>query len=183
MGFAADTFIFIGIGFGIFFISVFILNFTMKGFIRAYLRVKASRGKLTLIEAVTPTDNYWTVGETKDKALCYKTRHGEKKRITPVPKRAIEHTMGIFKVKVDEHDDFFYMPDGKLPSPGEMPDAIATDNMIQRIIMAAGLNDPRTLWILILCGVTLLATFVIIFMTNEAITAAKACQTLTATIR
>lgn len=183
MAFAEDTFLFIGIGLGMFFIMTFILNFVTKGYLRSYLRVKSSRGKFTLAEIVTPTDNYYVVGEMKDKAFCYKTRHGDKKRITRVPKKAIEYVMGVFKIKIDEQDDFFYMPDGKLPLPNEMPDAIATDNMITRIIMAAGLNDPRILWLLIICIATLLAAGAACFIANEAVTAAKMCQSLTATIK
>lgn len=183
MGFAEDTFIFAGVGLGIALMSFFILNWRMKGYIKCYLQVAASRGKLILSEIVTPTDNYWGVGKIENKAFVYKTRTKEKKRITPVPKRAIEHIMGVSKLKVDEHEDFFYLADGKLPSPGEMPDATATDQLIERVMMAAGLQDPRVLWILIICVVVLVAVGIDIFLTNEAITTAKACKSLTATIK
>lgn len=171
------------IGIGLFVLFAIILNFVTKGFVVKFLRAKASRGKLILLEVVTQTDNYFTLGHFEDNCLCYETRGGKKKRLTKVSRLNVESIMGVFRIKLDEQSDFAYLGGGDVPPADMLPDAEATDNVINRVMLAAGMNDPRLLWILICVVLILLIALVEVFMTSQAITAAKACQTLTATIK
>lgn len=177
------TILFSVMGLGLFFVFSFILNVITKNFIFSYLRVRASRGKLVLTEAKSETDNYYTIGKFVDKCFEYKTRQGVKKKITKVGRNNVESIMSVYKIKVDDVEDFAYTADGQVPKDMDLPDATATDTIINRIMLAAGLTDPKVLYILITVVIIAVMLIIDLVMTGQAITAAKACQTLTATIR
>lgn len=183
MDIAQSTILFSILGIGLFGIFLFILNIVTKNYIVMYLRAKASRGKLILTEVVSQTDNYFALGSFKDGCFEYKTRQKTKKRLSKVTKKNVESFMGVFKVKVNEAEDFAYTADGEVPQGMDLPDATAADTIINRIMIAAGLNDPKIMIILVCVIIISLLVIIDIFVGAQAITAAKSCQQLTATIR
>lgn len=78
------------------------LNFLTKGFIRQYLKVKTSRGRLTLIKCYDVTDNYYRAGKIDNKRnLLVKDNFGKLHTFCKVDFSYVARELGVNLIEVD----------------------------------------------------------------------------------
>ena len=103
---------------GILLIGFGLIQWLSNGFFTKFLRVKASRGKLVLVNVRSKLLHYFVSGKVEGSFLVYDDRESkankqkEKKRIV-LPDGAFYRAIGVSCVNVDEEKNSVIMPGGE----------------------------------------------------------------------
>lgn len=145
------------------------LQFLTKGWLGKYLKVKASRGKKILVNIISPTDTYYSIGQFKEKGFKYKLRDGTKQINTEVKRTDIYTQLGIFNISLDEETGSIYSYPGGSVAPGITPEG--ADDLITRALQAPTHNDKFKIIMIALIVVAIITGAVAIFMIADVKTA------------
>lgn len=118
-----------------------VIQFMSNGFFLIFMKVKASRGKKTLVEVHALHDTYYVVGLAKEKLLTYKKRGMKEKTRLKIEKGDIFRKIGVNAIVVNEVNDEVINPSFSSKSG---VDPITYDNLLNRSIMAPHLEDKLT---------------------------------------
>lgn len=143
---------------------IFVVNFLTKGFLIQYLIVKASQGRKILMRVHSATDIYFVIGKWEDGFLKFKNRAKEKKSVAisdVTMKVAIQSTLGVFLVEIDESGDKIINTDWDVVK-FEVPAGVV-DNLIYRIKNRPQPKSKQELIIMVLCFIILLAVAFCLF--------------------
>jgi hypothetical protein len=140
------------------FIIFFVINWLSAGFLLNFIRVKASRGRLSLVRVRTITGDYFRPGAISDGFLVYTNREKAKKRLGVRDRSFIASAMGVKVVDVDDVSNVVLTPDGRSESGY---DAIKYENLYVRTLMAPKLEDKFIKIILICVIIGVLVTVVV----------------------
>ena len=122
---------------GIVGVLYFALHWLSGGWITAWLKVKASRGKKVLVIAHGITDTYFRIGQFEGQAFKFKDRDGKGKILTNVASSDIIHFTGVSALTLDPiSGTIINKGDNK---PGNIPEEV--DGFYNRIIQAPTLDD------------------------------------------
>lgn len=153
-----------------------IVNFLTKGFIAQYLKAKASRGKLILVECHDVTDSYYKTGKIDTKrSLLVKDNLKKIHTFAGISLDDVKRKLGVNIIEVDLVKGLLIKKDY---SGATAYDLTITDDMINRSLMLPKLNTDDT-WAMILkilAVMTFLGIIVIIYL---IVTLNPTCPTLT----
>lgn len=110
---------------------LFALNWLMRGMLFSFMKVRASRGKKTMVDVHGVNEVYYRVGEFNGTRFEYKNRKGELCTYANIPAVAVHNTMGIQKVEIDEVNSCLWTREGAIIQGN---DPVAVDNLIKRAI-------------------------------------------------
>lgn len=135
-----------------------ILNFLTKGYIVQYLKVKMSRGRLTLIKCNDVTDGYYKAGKIDNKRnLILKDRYNKIHTFANIQKTDVNRELGINLIEVDLVKGLLINRDF---SNATGYDLTMMDELVNRAIMLPKLkkdeiweNVQKMILILILIGI------------------------------
>lgn len=107
------------------------LNWLTKGFIRAFLTVRASRGGkiLTVIHSVN--DVYYKPGIFSGNDYYFKNRKGEECIYAKIPPNVIYNTMGVQALEIDEVNSCLFTRAGAIIQGN---DPVHVDHLIKRAL-------------------------------------------------
>lgn len=148
----------VGVYLGLIVVFIFLVNLYMHGFLIKYARVKASRGRLVMVEVNTIVRRYLALGHIEDNFLVYKKRNSRDKCRMVVPSGAVYQDLGINWVTVDEAKNTVIMPD---LTTVEGHDAETTESLYLRCLNKPSLLDNKTKVLLILVIIVLIAIFIL----------------------
>jgi len=146
----------------VFLSSIFLFNWLSNGFLWTYLRIKASRGKKTLLRMHGTTGRYYLQSKIYDRLIHFKDRqkHAWALRIRP---DQVTREMGVNTVDVDEDTAQILAPDFKSAAPGH--DATIFDGLLKRAMQSPTLAPSIKDIIIILLLVLNLAATIFIYVT------------------
>lgn len=156
-----------------------IFNFLTKGFISQYMKVKTSRGRLTLIKCNDVTDTYYKAGMIDRKRnLILKDRFKKVHTLTGLSINYVRRELGVNLIEIDLPTDSIINRDF---SAVKSYDTTTYDEMVQRAIMLPTLNKDdvwekaqKLLIFLILIGV---AVTVYLLLTQDPVSCSVAVPT------
>ena len=133
-----------------------LMNFLSNGFFSQFIRVKLSRGSLTLVEIKGLSNTYYRPGKVSEEWITFKNRNKDQKKIK-VTKNSIERVMGLDRVTVMEVSNQVLSHSNDL-SDGFDP--VKFDHLLQRALMKPTIKNPKDLMkaillIMVLGGVLL----------------------------
>ena len=124
--------ILVGGYFVVFLMTVFALNFSTRGLIFTWMRVKMSRGARLLMKCRTPTRDYYTSAKLTENVLIFKVKGNKEKKTLPLQPDVIYQCFGVSTVDYDEQKGAFARTDFSAVS-GHDPEK--TTNLITRALM------------------------------------------------
>lgn len=168
-----ETLYFIASYIGIILFFFFGINWLSKGWLKTFIKVRASKGKKTMVIVHGIADTYYRIGQFVGNAFQYKDRDGKGRTITSVSRKDIIHSMGVTALEVDG-------PTGTIVQRGETKEGCNpedTDNYIKRVIEAPMLDDKWKKAVIILLVLVFVMVIIGLFMIYNN---AEAIKTLTA---
>lgn len=158
---------------GLLIVIFFGLNWISKGWLVTYLKVKASRGRKTLIMCHGVADTYFRAGLFKENSrFWFKDRNKKGVTLTQVKSEDIRHIMGVSMLEYD-------VSTGNIVSKGDFKAGAnpeSADDLITRIIQAPKPDSDFQKWVLLMLGGVLLLSAAAVyfgFVNNDAITGLK----------
>jgi len=133
----------------VFIISFVLFDFLLSGFLRTFLRVKASRGRLVMIQVRSTTRDYFNAGKIEEGFLVYTIggwRDKTTKRLSVSPNNVFR-ALGVNWVQVDEEKNAVVNIDF---STIRGFDAAKWDNLLKRALYRPSILDQREKIIMIL---------------------------------
>ena len=152
----AETMKFIASYIGIIVFFFFGINWLSKGWLSTFLKVKASRGKKSIVICHGVLDTYFRVGTLESGAFKFKDRDGQHQAFTSVTREDIIHIFGVTGLEVD-------IPSSSIINRGESSpgcSAEETDNYIKKVIEAPQVDDKYKKILIGLLVVILIAVIV-----------------------
>jgi len=135
------------------------LNWLMRGMIFAFIKVRASRGKKTMVDIHGVNEVYYKVGQFDGSAFAFKNRAGKECLIAQIPADCVHNTMGIQKIEYDEVNKCIWTRAGAIIQGN---DPVAVDGMIKRALESPEAKDKMMKVVLVLliltfimCGISL----------------------------
>jgi len=153
----SETLYFIASYIGLIIAFFIFVNWLSKGWLKTFIRVKASKGKKSMTICHGLADTYYRVGHFEGSAYRMKDRDGKGLTFTNVDRNDIIHTMGLTGVEID-------IPSGNIikrgvTKPGS--EVEQTDNIINRVIMAPNIDDNWKKYVIITLVVNTILLIVI----------------------
>lgn len=152
---------------GIILIGFGLIQFLSNGFFTKFLKVKASRGKLVLVNVRSRLIHYFVSGKVEGGFLIYDDRESkankqkEPKRVI-APNGAFYRAIGVSCVNVDEESGAIIMPGGSSVSGF---DPIKFSNLYTRALYKPSVAEPKDKMImvavLIICLLLILGLVVV----------------------
>lgn len=148
---------------GILLIGFGLIQWLSNGFFTKFLKVKASRGKLVLVNVKSKLLHYFVPGRVEGGFLVYDDRESkankqkEKKRVI-IPEGAFYRAIGVSCVNVDEESNSVILPGGSAVAGY---DAIKFSNLYTRALYKPSVAPEDKTKILLV--VTLVICVIIIF--------------------
>lgn len=157
-----------------------VLNFLTKGFIGQYLKVKASRGKYTLVKCNDVTDTYYKSGKIDNKRnLTLKDRYRKVHTFSGLDMTFVRRELGTNLIEVDLVKGCVLNRDF---SAIKGYDTTITDEMVNRALMLPKIgNDEMKEKIIFLLAIgTFIGVAVIIYIlfTQEPATCTAVVETV-----
>lgn len=154
------------------------LNWLTKGFMRAFLVVRASRGGklLTVIHSVN--DVYYRPGKFSGNDYHYKNRMGENCIYTKVPPASIYNTMGVQALEIDEVNSCLFLRSGAIVQGN---DPVHVDHLIKRALESPtekSLLYKIVLIVLILVVLVLIADTAMIYQIKQILSQTTLAQVI-----
>lgn len=132
-------------------IGFFLVNWLQNGFLLTFVRVKASRGKLSLVKIRGVTHDYFKAGKINEGFLIYKDSEKQKRRISLKPGMTYR-VMNVHCVDIDDETNAVIGHDYKIKSGF---DAVKFENLYLRALMRPTLLDSKEKLILLLVVVAI----------------------------
>ena len=142
----------------IIFVSLFLFNFLSSGFLMAFIKTKAGRGKRSLLFVEGRSGNYFKVGDIKEDELYYKNREGVKKILT-IKEGQVRRIMNIPFMQIDDVKNAIQNPDFTTASGH---DAANVDNLLTRALMAPSTMLEKFVKIILIITIVLVLLSIVI---------------------
>jgi len=154
---------------GVIFVFYMLFNFMSNGFLGTFIRIKMSRGGLTLVEVIGVTNTYYRAGKFDGVVLRYKSANKKKKRMVipegVLPSEIIFRRLGQPSVTVNEELNCWLTRDFN----GVVGfDAEQFDNICTRLATLPEIQvDKKEVAILIIGILSLLILIFVAYKTNS----------------
>lgn len=149
---------------GVLLIGFFLFNFLSNGFLATFIRVRASRGRKTLVEIFGVTNTYYRAGEFDGAVLKFKNMSKNQKRIH-VPEGCVYRRLGLASVSVDDELNAVLKRDFDAV---EGFDAEVFDNLLTRAETMPEIEvDKKEIIIIVMLVVVIIGLLVVGFMTKD----------------
>ena len=142
----------------IIFVSLFLFNFLSSGFLMAFIKTKAGRGRRALLFVEGRSGNYFKVGDIKEDELYYKNREGVKKILT-IKEGQVRRIMNIPFMQIDDVKNAIQNPDFTTASGH---DAANVDNLLTRALMAPSTMLEKFVKIILIITIVLVLLSIVI---------------------
>lgn len=119
-------------------LAIAFINWITNGFIIPAMRVKLSRGRLTLGFINSMNGNYYRAGKISNGFFIYKDNEKEKHRVSVDGAECVGHIAGTKAVYVDEVSNICLKPDF---TSGKGFDAVKYENLYVRALMSPDVQD------------------------------------------
>jgi hypothetical protein len=156
------------------------MNWLTNGFLWPSLRVKLSRGRLTLVFVNSLNGFYYVAGKLSGGFLIYTDKEKNKHRVSVDNKMSIGYIGATKTIIVDEATDKVYSPEFK---EGGGFDGVKYENLFIRCLMSPEIQDKVIKIILLASVIAAIASLIalwLIYMQGIDIAAIK--QTVTASV-
>jgi len=147
---------------GIFLLGWLIIQFLSNGFFSKFMKVKASRGKLTLVKVHGISDTYYRAGHINETELRFKDRQ-KKSRMITVGRGDTYRAIGVNCIDIEDSKNCITRPDGETVAGF---DAVKIDNLMVRCLTKPNITNKKDqmkialLFILILGAVAIVGYLV-----------------------
>lgn len=148
----------------VFMLGIGIIVYFQNKFFFPWMRVRASRGKKTLVRVLTMSDDYFRVGQIDEGVLVFTDRTKEKRRVT-VPPSALYRSLGVNCIDLD--DDRNTVFDRKEWRVVNGFDGKKYDAIYERILMRPGKKDMLMIVVLIIVIVICAASLYNAYLTYQ----------------
>lgn len=134
------------------------INFLSGGFLSKFLKVKMSRGRLTLVKIVGVSRSYFRTGLITENWLIFSDSEKQKRRLNVPGAYAIEYVMGVRAIAIDDEKNAIILPSGEMV---EGFDAVKAENLHVRALTSPREQDKMLKIILFLLIANILATIIV----------------------
>lgn len=142
-----------------------LLNLATMGFLRIYVKVKSSRGKLVLIRIESVTGTYYRAGKQKEPGIQYKMRGSKEIETIPLKNRlGIVREMGVNVIHWNEMTKMIITPEG---SDIEGHNTEHIDGIYKRCLYRPVLGDNKMIILIILVVVIALVSMYTAYSVNK----------------
>lgn len=146
--------------FGVLVLAFLVINFLTAGFLKTFMKIKGSRGKMIMTNITALNRNYVKSGEVDNGWFIYIDGNKHEKRMKiPKNQNIFYRFLNITWVNVDEEKNTFITPEGKEVNGF---DAEKYNNLYLRTLYAPTMNDPQTKLMFILSIVTAIGVVIIL---------------------
>jgi len=159
----------IGSYIGILLLSFGVLNWLMGGKLMPFIKVKASRGKLILVNIRTLTHDYYKPGTIDENFLIFKDRKKEVRRISIEDNKCLFRASGVNNIVVDDEKNAIF---SRNLSGVSGFDAIKYQLLYLRALYKPQLNNKQEkimLFVLLGIGLAVIVVGFLVFKNGEAI--------------
>lgn len=170
MSFFSEVLVQIGAYLFVFLAALVFFNFLSKGYLSAYLRVKASRGKKVLLRVYSVTGRYYRPALVLENSLRFKNRAKNWLRLTNVTRAAVYDEMGVKCVDYDEETQTLVILDNLEQMDSNDPQKV--DDIVTRALQRPILQDKKEVIIIALiiaCLIGLAIAIVYLYQIDKAI--------------
>lgn len=146
---------------GVLLMAIMGMAFIFRGFFFPYLRVKASLGRLVLVNCRAVNRNFFRVGKVEESCLKFK-KHKQKIDI-PIPSdiNCFYRCLGVSWINIDDEKNAIILAD---MSSIEGYDAEKYSELLERALYKPSITDNKTKLILLLQLISVIVLIVILFM-------------------
>lgn len=117
---------------------VIAMNWLMRGFMWQFIRVRASRGRLTMLKIHAVNEIYFKAGRFEGQDLKYKNREGDECIFAGLPADSVHRMMGVDFVEIDEVNKCIWDRKGAVMQGN---DPVHVDRLIKRAIESPELKN------------------------------------------
>jgi len=117
-----------------------VINFLSKGLVLKLIRVRLSRGKLTLVEVRDVKDVYYSIGKEDEHSFLFKKRNSTEIRPTSLKQKHFRRFLGCDYLVYDIPSDKVITLEGERE---EVTNRNDNDSMLKRCLMVAGLKENK----------------------------------------
>ena len=130
------------------------LNWLSSGWMFAFMRVKATRGKRTMAICHDIGDTYFKIGKFDNGAFVFKDRAKKSRTYPNISRDDIIHFTGVNAIQIDLKHDLIIKRSGEYV-PGA--DAQTVSALLTRVIMANSILDTKEKLIILLIIAAIIA--------------------------
>ena len=151
-----------------------LMSAIMHGFMWKYLKVRASFGRLILIQVRTPFNRYFSIGRVQDDFLIYKKENKQEVRLS-ITNEGIPYyrCMGIAWITIDEGTGVIDSPDFQAVTGFDQE---KFSNLYERALMRPSIGNTWEKTLFVICIIILIAIVADIYLSYCGYNTARILQ-------